>query len=1205
MIKVDDTVTTKFEDVKDQTTEKYFNGNQFSIDAFNKKYTVHDGETYVQALKRVCDYIASVESTEEQRQYWSTRWFDEIYNDWWHPAGSIMQGAGSGRKISLANCFSQETDFITDKGIQSFIGMIDGESVNVMNNYGAFVPAIAKNFGEQRLYKLTLGRHTLKKEVFCTANHTWRVVEEGGTIVEKTTLSLNEGDNLPYIKRKWMPSTSNGSRYYCPIGFIHGMVYGDGDYDKSTNTCRLHLCGDSQELVSLFTGFGWSIIKREDQITLQYLPAHFKQELPNLTSYNEEYILGFLIGYFAADGSVDDHGRAYIASANSENLLNLRQIVESIGIYCSDIRLMRDESPFDGNPDHKCYGMYIWKDCLFDSFFTKQNHKINWETYKNSRVKDKLKTNWKVVSVEETDRVEDVWCVQVPEFHNFTLSGGVNTGNCTTISLGALRDDEEWDSLEAIVKNTAYTIAKCAAYRQGLGVDFSRLRPSGTKVLNSANQSTGAVHWMSFEDGIGYYVGQKGRIPAMLFSLSCDHPDVEQFIKVKSDYTKIQNANISVQCTEKFYKAVEQDKDWELRFEVPEIKIGDKIYVDVHSVDVGCTREQGTGRYYKVATHNRKKEVFTKIVKARELMELIAKNMHKNGEPGIQNIDLARKFSNSDAVYDPNDEYDSRILSTNACSEQYLSRESLCVLASINVGRFSTTREIYIGQLEKIGKSVNRFLDNVNECELKYSTYATPHQALAIQKLRRTGAGKTNLAAWLFRMNLVYGEPEANDALEDFMKWYNYWLYISSEELGNEKGDFGLFNKEKWRNALFVKRVMEESVKLHEEVGVPILKGTHARNVTVSSIAPTGTLSLMFRDFVMSYGVEPAFFMSFWKRTRMAGKYEYYFCVPRVVREMFKEAGFEIPMESDTIKDDWGGTKGIKISKFIEEHKNKFKFKSSTEINPMDKLELMSRLMKWVDSSISVTYMLPITSTWKDVYKFVMAAHEKGVKSIAAFPDRKMYGIVSEIPFQSLAMILKNDHGIQIHHQNFSDDELKVLNMSRENIDRMERSAPNRLDVLDADIYVVSVKGEKFVIVVGLQNGQPYEIFGGHVNGFGFKFTNKQGKISKVKKGQYALEIGDLVIEDFSKQFTPTEQILFRMASMSMRHGVPITFIVEQLQKATDDITSMASAAARVLKKYIKDGQNVAGQTCPSCGNQLIYIEGCASCGSCGYSKCS
>lgn len=178
------------------------------------------------------------------------------------------------------------------------------------------------------------------------------------------------------------------------------------------------------------------------------------------------------------------------------------------------------------------------------------------------------------------------------------------------------------------------------------------------------------------------------------------------------------------------------------------------------------------------------------------------------------------------------------------------------------------------------------------------------------------------------------------------------------------------------------------------------------------------------------------------------------------------------------------------------------------------------------------------------------------------------------------------------------------MNISPDSISHVNE-APKRLDSLDADIYVVSVKGEKFVMVVGTQNGQPYEIFGGHVNGFGFKFQQKKGKITKVKKGQYALEIDDLVIEDFSKQFTPTEQILFRMASMSMRHGVPIPFVVEQLQKATSDITSMAAAAARVLKKYITNGHQVTGKKCPTCGKELIYIDGCVSCAGCGWSQCN
>jgi len=388
---------TKFEDVKKVTTEEYFNNNQFSVDAFNKKYAAKkengEIETYVEALKRVCDYLASAEKTEKERKYWAERWFDEIYNDWWQPAGSIMQGANSKRNISMANC--------------------------------------------------------------------------------------------------------------------------------------------------------------------------------------------------------------------------------------------------------------------------------------------------------------------------------------TTISLGSIDDGLEWDNLESIIKNTAYTVAKTAAFRQGLGVDFSKIRPKGTRVLNSANESSGAIHWMKFIDSIGYYVGQSGRVPAFLFSLSINHPDVEDFIEVKSDYTKIQNANISVQIGNDFYKKVEKDEDWDMVFEIPATKIGDKIYVDVHSITKDCLFDNIENKHYYIATKDKKGEKIKKTTSARKILELIAKNMCKNAEPGIQNIDIARKYSNSDYVYDPADEYDSRILSTNACSEQYLSRESLCVLASINLGRFSVEKEKYDTELDTIGHSVNRFLDNgIKRCYL-------------------------------------------------------------------------------------------------------------------------------------------------------------------------------------------------------------------------------------------------------------------------------------------------------------------------------------------------------------------------------------------------------------------------------------------------------------------------------------------------------
>ncbi len=993
----------KFEDVKNITTKEYFKNNQFSIDAFNKKYQLNDNESYVEALKRVCEYIASAEKTEKLQKYWSERWFDEIYNDFWHPAGSIMQGANNPNKISLMNC---------------------------------------------------------------------------------TTIAMPE------------------------------------------------------------------------------------------------------------------------------------------------------------------------------------------------------------------------------------------------------------DSLESIFKYNALNVAKSAAYRQGLGVDFSKIRPKGMRVNNSANQSEGALHWMKFIDSIGYYVGQKGRIPAMLFSLNIKHPDILDFIKVKSDYTKIQNANISIQITNGFYKAIENNEDWELKFEVPATKKGDKCYLnpDFDNIKLADGKdEQGYFKYYKF---DRKKEVLNKKVNAKELLELIAKNMYNNGEPGVQNIDLARKYSNSDPL-------GFNIISTNACcleentkiltnngwltiaeihkrfqnnekistlsyniindvfenkeiidsfqkrndytillkikynntttyvecsldhpiltknkgyvkaveltdkdyiivfnssgvsgeliektilneikplydievkdnhnfvinggivvknSEQYLDNGGLCCLSSLNCEKFYNEQTQYNKEkLNEIVLSMNRFLDNTIEKELQDNRYASFDQKRSLESLRRNGIGVTNIAGLLFLNNFEYGNENGNKLIEVFMDDLNYFAYVSSIKLGEEKGSFKAFDKAKYLESGFIKQL----IKKHPDLDFKTM-----RSCNLTSVAPSGTLSLMFSNSLLSYGIEPPFGMYYWKRTRISGKYEYYFVVPNAVRVLFEKHGYKIPIESDTITDTWDGALGNPIAKFIEENKDKIgiKFKCATDINYKNKLDLMARVQSSVDSSMSVTYMLPENSTWKDVYNLILDAYNKDVKSIAAFPDKKMYGIISFIPFKELAFNLKNE-GKNLHPQNFTEEELKELNIAKENIELTKFHVPKRLETIDADIYSIIVKGEKFIIAVGIQNGQPYEIFGGHMNGFGIKNKHIKGTITKVTKGVYSLSFGDIIIDNFSTQFTPTEKILFRMLSLQLRGGITISDIVEQLQKATDDITSLASAVARVLKKYIQDGQKIIGQTCPTCNksDSLFYHDGCVTC-ACGWSKCS
>ena len=820
-----------------------------------------------------------------------------------------------------------------------------------------------------------------------------------------------------------------------------------------------------------------------------------------------------------------------------------------------------------------------------------------------------------IASMEKTEELQSYWAnrwfEEISEgwWHpsGSIMSGAgsvekISLANCSSISGGSRSPNEEWDNLESIYRNIIFTAAKAAAYRQGLGIEFSRLRPRNAKIYNATKTSEGVVHWMTVTDQVAFAVGQKGRIPAMLFSLNISHPDILEFIQCKLDLNSIQNANISIQITDDFYEAIRQDQNWKMEFIVPKRTKGDRVYVDARSAtELAHKDEIG---FYFITTQDRSEEIISKEMKARDILHIIADTMLKCAEPGIQNSTLAQYLSNSDYLYDPTHEYDTRILSSNACSEQMLSRDSQCFLASLNIGMLSTDPLVYDTELAIFAPSIGRFLDDAIEYEQIHERFATYQQYLANKCLRRIGAGSTNWDEWFIRLGYEYGSPRANKASYQLQKTYNYYLYKNSIDLGAEKGNLEAFNQEKFEKAPFV-----ASMKKQFNLDFKTM-----RNVTCSTIAPTGTVSLMFRKAVMSYGAEGGFGLYYWKRTRISGTYDYYFCVPAIIRRKFKEANIELPLDSDLIHDTWEGKYGLPVAKIIEENKEKVglgAYKTAEEISIEDKLKFISGLVENCDSSISITHEFKEGTTVEDVEKWIMQSRDLGIKSFSGFPTRKMYGIVSKIPFRELASDLINE-GINIQANNFSDSELDELNLSREEIKTRIFEIPERLDRLAADIHIITVNKIKYIIVVGFQNNHPYEIFGGKLNikFIDFRFNTRKGWLTRIKSGTYQLEFEQFAIKDFGKQFEPVEQILFRLLSLNLRNGIPLQLLAEQLGKANETegnpIWSLQAATARVIKKYIKDGEKVSGIVCPQCHKQnaLAYVSGCIEC-TCGWQKCS
>ncbi|GAG28130.1 unnamed protein product, partial [marine sediment metagenome] len=164
--------------------------------------------------------------------------------------------------------------------------------------------------------------------------------------------------------------------------------------------------------------------------------------------------------------------------------------------------------------------------------------------------------------------------------------------------------------------------------------------------------------------------------------------------------------------------------------------------------------------------------------------------------------------------------------------------------------------------------------------------------------------------------------------------------------------------------------------------------------------------------------------------------------------------------------------------------------------------------------------------------------------------------------------------------------------------------APKRPGILRCDIYHTTSKGEQYFVIVGLLGDDPYEVFAGkEVN---MKKSVKSGLIKKIKRGRYALleENGEVLLDNICDKISPEEEADTRLISWGLRHGGDVNFAVDQLEKTKGDMLSFAKALSRTLKKYIKNDTKVHGDSCKECGAELVRVEGCIQCKSCGWSRC-
>ena len=341
----------------------------------------------------------------------------------------------------------------------------------------------------------------------------------------------------------------------------------------------------------------------------------------------------------------------------------------------------------------------------------------------------------------------------------------------------------------------------------GIGYDFSTIRPKGSLVKGIAADASGPVSFMDVWDSMCRTIMSAGsRRGAMMATMRCDHPDIEEFIAAKSDSQKLRMFNLSVLVTDAFMDAVKKGEDWKLIY-------NNKVY---------------------------------SVIKAADLWDQIMRATYNFAEPGVIFIDRINATNNLS--------YCETITATNPCGEQPLPPYGACLLGSINLAKlveqpFDENAYLDVSQLEDLVSTAVRMMDNV----IEVSQFPLEAQKLEAKNKRRIGLGVTGLADALLMVGLRYGSDEAVKKTEKWMKTIALSAYKASINLAEEKGAFPLFDPEK-----FI--VSGKMIQMDEDVKQAVHK-FGIRNALLTSIAPTGTISLYAGN--VSSGIEPVFAYSY------------------------------------------------------------------------------------------------------------------------------------------------------------------------------------------------------------------------------------------------------------------------------------------------------------------------------------------------------
>lgn len=474
----------------------------------------------------------------------------------------------------------------------------------------------------------------------------------------------------------------------------------------------------------------------------------------------------------------------------------------------------------------------------------------------------------------------------------------------------------------------------------GVGYDFSTLRPHGIPAYSVGGVASGPVSFMRIWDTMCATVLSTGaRRGAMMATLRCDHPDIEEFIDAKHDKRELRHFNVSVLVSDAFMEAVRRDDEWALVF--PEKALG-HAYQGAETV-----MRRWSGEAEPVPCRVLRK------VRARALWSRIMNATYAYAEPGVLFIDRINQYNNL--------WYREHISATNPCGEIPLGPYGACNLGSLNLTRFvrepfSAAARLDLDAIRAAVPVAVRMLDNVVDA----SQFPLERQAQQARGTRRIGLGITGLGDALIMLGITYGNPESYATAVAVMKTICHAAYRASVDLAKEKGRFPFFERDKYLEGAFVRNLPDDIRAGIAEHGI--------RNSHLTAIAPTGTISLLANN--VSSGLEPVYDFSYRRRVLEAdGTYSEYELTDYAVA-LWRQLHGNEPLPPQ----------------FVRAH----------DVSPEAHLDMQAALQPYVDNAISKTINVPEDYDLDAFQGLYQLAYDKGLKGCTTFRPNPVTGAILE-----------------------------------------------------------------------------------------------------------------------------------------------------------------------------------------------------------------